>query len=422
MSNNNRNQNATNMNQQSAINYQQQHDLMQVAALMFPSLFMAQQSTSSQPNFQQQQQQQHTNIDLQQSGLLQLQQQHQQTDQTNKLLASLIQQQTLNQTNTNNWLQLLNDHANSSPAGLANKKPDSSEHVNGYKSKTLNNRINGNVNRSNNSSNNIISKANNLNKMSQKNNPKLEATATTKAIIKNCRNSSMFSIKDLIGGSEQVSLKQKEAASTPSSNKYLEYLCKVQQQQQHQQIEEAQSNQNDRLMMFAAAAAVMQNADTEGVQSTSGGQSSSYNWLLGEKNKQNGNHTAKKQMTSQGESKSNPNNANNTSSSQKTKLNSHSTINAIYEANNNHVTKNSNVNISSSSSSGSSYCQFENGDRELEAKLKVPLKLGWRRETIVKEVYKNGVKGDVIYYSPCSKKLRTFQEIERVRIRTEIFF
>ena len=38
----------------------------------------------------------------------------------------------------------------------------------------------------------------------------------------------------------------------------------------------------------------------------------------------------------------------------------------------------------------------------------------WRRETIVKEVYKNGIKGDVIYYSPCSKKLRTFQEIERV--------
>jgi len=414
MSNNNRNQNATNMNQQSAINYQQQHDLMQVAALMFPSLFMAQQSTSAQPNFQQQQQQQqHTNLDLQQAGLLQLQQQ--QTDQTNKLLASLIQQQTLNQANTNNWLQLLNDHANSSSSGHAIKKPDSSEHVNGYKSKTLNNRINGNVNRSNNSSNNINIKAN---KMSQKNNPKPEATATTKAIIKNCRNSSMFSIKDLIGGSEQLSLKQKEAASTPSSNKYLEYLCKVQQQQQHQQIEEAQSNQNDRLMMFAAAAAVMQNADTDGVQSTSGGQSSSYNWLLGEKNKQNDNYTAKKQMNSQSEPKSNPNNADNTSSSQKTKLNSNSTINAIYEANNNHVTKNSNVNISSSSSS--SYCPIENGDRELEAKLKVPLKLGWRRETIVKEVYKNGVKGDVIYYSPCSKKLRTFQEIERVRIRTDI--
>lgn len=37
----------------------------------------------------------------------------------------------------------------------------------------------------------------------------------------------------------------------------------------------------------------------------------------------------------------------------------------------------------------------------------------WRRETIVKEITKNGVKGDVIYYSPCSKKLRNFQEIER---------
>ena len=31
-------------------------------------------------------------------------------------------------------------------------------------------------------------------------------------------------------------------------------------------------------------------------------------------------------------------------------------------------------------------------------------------------MHKNGIKGDVIYYSPCSKKLRTFQEIERVNL------
>lgn len=49
----------------------------------------------------------------------------------------------------------------------------------------------------------------------------------------------------------------------------------------------------------------------------------------------------------------------------------------------------------------------------VEAKIKLPLKHGWKRETIVKEIHKNGIRGDVIYYSPCSKKLRTFQEIER---------
>ena len=59
---------------------------------------------------------------------------------------------------------------------------------------------------------------------------------------------------------------------------------------------------------------------------------------------------------------------------------------------------------------------MEDQNNELvEEKIRLPLKFGWRRETIIKEVHKNGIKGDVIYYSPCSKKLRTFQEIERVR-------
>jgi hypothetical protein len=49
----------------------------------------------------------------------------------------------------------------------------------------------------------------------------------------------------------------------------------------------------------------------------------------------------------------------------------------------------------------------------VEAKIKLPLRYGWKRETIIKEIHKNGIRGDVIYYSPCSKKLRTFQEIER---------
>ena len=51
---------------------------------------------------------------------------------------------------------------------------------------------------------------------------------------------------------------------------------------------------------------------------------------------------------------------------------------------------------------------------QIEEKLKLPLRFNFKRETIVKELTNNGVKGDVIYYSPCAKKLRNFQEIDRV--------
>lgn len=102
---------------QSGINQQQQQDLMQAAALMFPSLFMAQQFTSSPLNTQSAQQNQHVLLQTlqrqqQTSSSCQLNQQQQQTEQTNKILASLIQQQSINQMATNDWLQLLNNQAN----------------------------------------------------------------------------------------------------------------------------------------------------------------------------------------------------------------------------------------------------------------------------------------------------------------------
>ena len=63
----------------------------------------------------------------------------------------------------------------------------------------------------------------------------------------------------------------------------------------------------------------------------------------------------------------------------------------------------------------------QNNNNELdENKIKYPLKLKWKRETIVKEIHKNGVKGDVIYYSSCGKKLRSFQEIERYILKQNV--
>ena len=76
---------------------------------------------------------------------------------------------------------------------------------------------------------------------------------------------------------------------------------------------------------------------------------------------------------------------------------------------------------------GNSIANASSGERVAdEASIKLPLRLGWRRETVVKEIIgsgssssgsgsgSGGVRGDVIYYAPCGKKLRNFQEIERV--------
>ncbi len=40
----------------------------------------------------------------------------------------------------------------------------------------------------------------------------------------------------------------------------------------------------------------------------------------------------------------------------------------------------------------------------------------WKRVTIVRAITRTGVRGDVSYYAPCGRKLRSFQEIDRVKI------
>lgn len=40
----------------------------------------------------------------------------------------------------------------------------------------------------------------------------------------------------------------------------------------------------------------------------------------------------------------------------------------------------------------------------------------WKRVTIVRAITRTGVRGDVSYYAPCGRKLRSFQEIDRVRM------
>jgi len=39
----------------------------------------------------------------------------------------------------------------------------------------------------------------------------------------------------------------------------------------------------------------------------------------------------------------------------------------------------------------------------------------WKRVTIIRAITRTGVRGDVFYYGPCGRKLRSFQEIDRVK-------
>ena len=80
----------------------------------------------------------------------------------------------------------------------------------------------------------------------------------------------------------------------------------------------------------------------------------------------------------------------------------------------------------------SNFCQVDSLDLILyfvvfvvvvvKFKFEFKKKKSWRRETIVREFHKNGIKGDVIYFSPCGKKLRSFQDIERVILFFNFFF
>jgi hypothetical protein len=54
-----------------------------------------------------------------------------------------------------------------------------------------------------------------------------------------------------------------------------------------------------------------------------------------------------------------------------------------------------------------------------EEDIRVPIRFGWRRFTIISKVSSSGVKGDVIYSSPEGKKLRTLNEIHKV---SQFFF
>ena len=48
-----------------------------------------------------------------------------------------------------------------------------------------------------------------------------------------------------------------------------------------------------------------------------------------------------------------------------------------------------------------------------EAALRVPLSLGWKRETLIRAIGKSGVRGEVTYYSPSGRRFRQYPDVVR---------
>lgn len=48
--------------------------------------------------------------------------------------------------------------------------------------------------------------------------------------------------------------------------------------------------------------------------------------------------------------------------------------------------------------------------------VRLPLTKGWRRQTYVRSISSNCIRGDVIYYAPCGKRLGSYAEVVRVSI------
>ncbi|CAF2096983.1 unnamed protein product [Rotaria magnacalcarata] len=60
------------------------------------------------------------------------------------------------------------------------------------------------------------------------------------------------------------------------------------------------------------------------------------------------------------------------------------------------------------------------GEEVSETLIRIPLNRGWKRVTIVRAITRTGVRGDVSYYAPCGRKLRSFQEIDRYLTKKKI--
>ena len=52
-----------------------------------------------------------------------------------------------------------------------------------------------------------------------------------------------------------------------------------------------------------------------------------------------------------------------------------------------------------------------------EKELLVPLEHGWRRQTTIHGMGRRGIVGEVLYFAPCNKKMKTIPDVMRVSCR-----
>uniref|UniRef100_A0A158R472 Bromodomain adjacent to zinc finger domain protein 2B n=1 Tax=Syphacia muris TaxID=451379 RepID=A0A158R472_9BILA len=62
---------------------------------------------------------------------------------------------------------------------------------------------------------------------------------------------------------------------------------------------------------------------------------------------------------------------------------------------------------------GSDYDQSKRRSHVDASLVRVPLLHGWRRQTCIRTISATGVRGDVIYYAPCGKRLGSYAEVTR---------
>ncbi|CAB4066508.1 unnamed protein product [Lepeophtheirus salmonis] len=75
--------------------------------------------------------------------------------------------------------------------------------------------------------------------------------------------------------------------------------------------------------------------------------------------------------------------------------------------------------VGGSSSTSSSLPSVKNNNSRM-SDLRLPLDLGWKRESLVREYSKSGFRGDIFYYAPCGKKFKQYSDILRYLEKRDI--
>lgn len=407
------------------LNYQQQQQQQNLLAtvLMFPSLFMTQQpnTATNDSNFQQTANNSTSYLNDQLLATLAgtlMQQQKSQQQQANDMNLS-----------NNAWAKLLTDMSSSliTPNQIQQQQQQTSSTMilanNGEVS------LKPPVKKAQQTQSKPVSNAQNGDKLKVNKTVVLNGSnqemISNKKPINNQSNNSSFSIKDIINNNKPIVHHNQQTSShkTNQSNNKPNIVNKSKSNISQLGNQTDLNKQNEALMMYAA---LLQNSSTtndnqlqsnpfsffQNTQSTQN--TNSFDWLfqLAQGQQQQQIPVSNQSINSQ---KMNKNSKQQTTNKKNDTL-SMLSIDSMIATDSNTSKKSSHSNDNSNSKFKNNFISnMEDQNSEpIEAKIKVPLRYGWRRETIIKEVHRNGIKGDVIYYSPCSKKLRTFQEIERV--------